>query len=416
MANTLLTIDMITREALRILENNLTFTKYIARDYDDQYAQGGAKIGDTLRIRKPARYTIRTGQTLALQNHIETQVPLTLEWQDGVDINFTSQELALSIDDFSQRILAPAVSQVANQVDQRGLELYKQVYNVVGTPGTVVADYKTYLQAGAYMDDEATPRDNMRSMVIEPWAQVELIDTLKGLFHSTTEIERQYEEGTMGLSAGFKWSMDQNIATHQAGASVASTVTMNGATANLASTLNLTGFANNTTNAVRAGDVFTIAGVNAVNPKSRMDTGKLRYFVATANASSNASGEVAVPIAPAVITSDIDLPGVGQGRPAFQTVTALPASGAAVTFSHATNDAMSKQNMAFHRDAFQMGCADLPLPDGVDRAARISDAQLGMSIRMVRAYDINQDQFPCRLDFLYGWVAQYPELACRVQG
>ena len=406
---------MITREALRILENNLVFTKYVARDYDDQFAVSGAKIGATINIRRPARYTTRSGQTLSIQDHIETQVPLTLDNQDGVDIQFSSQDLALSLDDFSQRVLAPAVAQVANTIDYKGLALYKQVYNVVGTAGTPPSGttaLKTYLEAGAFMDEEAAPRDNLRSIVIEPRAQVEVVDSLKGLFHSTTEIERQYEEGTMGMSAGFRWSMDQNVNTHTAGASVASTVTVNGAPANGATVLNVTGLAISTAAAVRAGDVITVAGVNAVNPQSRQDTGQLRNFVVVADAASNASGEAALSVLPPMVDSS------GTGAAAsLQTVTALPANGASVTFkSGTTNDGTSKQNLAYHRDAFALGCADLPLPDGVDRAARAYSPQLNIAIRMVRAYDINTDNWPCRLDVLYGWVAQYPELACRILG
>ena len=211
----------------------------------------------------------------------------------------------------------------------------------------------------------------------------------------------------MGLSAGFKWSMDQNVATHQNGASVASTVTVNGA-GQTGSTLNLQGFAISTTAALRKGDVFTIAGVNSVNPKSRLDDGRPRFFVATTDVDSDGAGNASVPISPAIITTG-----------AFQTVTASPADAAAVTINLSGtpgNNDSSKQNLVFHRDAFQLGCADLPLPDGVDRAARISDSQLGISLRMVRAYDINQDQWPTRIDVLYGWVTQYPELAARVWG
>lgn len=218
MANTNLTISMVTREALRVLENNLSFTKGVNREYDDQYAISGAKIGDTLNIRKPARYVGRTGAALSVEDHTETSVPLVLNTQFGVDVNFTSKELTLQIDDFSKRILQPAMATVANKVDRDGLLMaYQATANSVGTPGTLPNALKTYLEAGAKLDDEACPRDGQRSVVIDPWMQVEIVDALKGLFQSSEKISDQYEKGNMGIAGGFKWSMDQNVQRHTVG-------------------------------------------------------------------------------------------------------------------------------------------------------------------------------------------------------
>jgi hypothetical protein len=402
MANTILTIDMITREALRILENNLTFTKQCNREYDDQFGVTGAKIGDTLRIRKPARYTVRSGTTLSVQDQTETSTSLTLNSQKGVDISFTSKELTLNLDDFSQRVLAPAVAALANQIDRDGLSLYLDVFNAVGTPGTTPSTLLTYLQAGEKMDHEATPRDMNRAVCINPGAQVSIVDALKALFHSSTEIERQYEQGTMGLAAGFKWSMDQNIVTHTVGP-LGGTPLVNGAS-QTGSSLVTDGWTAAAAARLNRGDVFTIASVNAVNPQHRQSTGQLRQFVVTANVSSDGSGNATIPIYPAITTSG-----------AFQTVTASPADNAAITVLGAAAT-LSPQNLAFHKEAFVLGCADLVMPGGVDMASRVSSKTLGMSIRMVRAYDINTDAFPCRLDVLYGWKAVYPELACRIAG
>ena len=402
MANTNLTISMITREALRILENNLSFTKGVNRQYDDKYAIEGAKIGDTLNIRKPARYIGRSGTTLAVEDHTETSVPLQLDTQFGVDVNFTSKELTLDISDFSERILQPALATVANKIDYDGLQLYKEVYNSVGTPGTTPTALKTYLQAGAKMDHEAAPRDGMRSLAIGPDEQVEIVDSLKGLFQSSNQIKNQYEQGNMGMSAGFKWNMDQNIATHTIGAH-GGTPLMAGATVTGATQIVTDGWSAST-QVLNEGDIFTIAGVFAVNPQSRQSTGALRQFVATADVTSDGSGNATIPVSPSIVSSG-----------AFQNVDALPADNAAITVL-GTASSTAKANMAYHRDAFAFACADLQLPKGVDMAARVSDKQLGMSVRMVRAYDINNDKFPCRLDILYGWKALYPELACRIQG
>ena len=402
MANSLLTISQITREALRVLENNLAFARGVNRDYDDKFAVEGAKIGDTVNVRKPARYQGRTGPTLQVEDHTETSVPVTLDTQFGVDVNFTSKDMALSMDDFSKRFLEPALATVANKVDRDGLALYSSVPNAVGTPGTIPAALKTYLLAGAKMDMEAAPRDKQRSIVLDSLAQVEIVDNLKGLFQSSDKIAEQYESGNMGRAAGFNWSMDQNVIPHTFGP-LGGTPLVAGA-GQSGSTLNTNGWSAAAAARLKKGDIFTIAGVFGVNPQSRQTTTQLRQFVVTGDVSSDASGAAAIPIYPAIVTSG-----------AFQTVTNAPANGAAIQVMGAANT-VSPAHLAYHKNAFTLACADLPLPGGVDKAARVSDKQLGLSVRMVRQYDIVNDKFPCRLDILYGWKAVYPELACRIQG
>jgi P22 coat protein - gene protein 5 len=405
LANTLLTISMITREALRILENNLTFTKYVRRDFDDSFGRAGAKIGTVLNIRKPPRYVGRVGQGLQIEDATETSVPLTLNTQRGVDIAFTSQDLALSIDDFSDRFIKPAIANVANFIDFDGMGQYLNVYNEIGVPGLVPAALLTYLQAGQRLDEEAAPRDNARALVISPAMQASIVDALKGLFQSSQDIAEQYEKGTMGMVIGFKWSMDQNTRTQQVGAYGTSTpiVTVAGQTGNSVLTSGWTA----STQVLNQGDVVTFALVYAVNPQNKQSTGSLRQFVITANVTSTAGGLATLPI-----SGPGGLGIVTAG--AFQTVTNSPAASAVITVSGASAVGPSPRGLAFHKDAFALGCADLPLPGGVDMASRVSDKQLGMSIRLVRAYDINTDRFPCRLDILYGWTTLYPELAVRV--
>lgn len=403
MANTLLTISMITRESLRVLENNLTFAKGVNRQFDDKFGISGAKIGDTLNVRKPARYVGRSGRTLATEDITETSVALQLDTQYGVDISFTSKDLALSIDEFSDRFLKPALATVANKIDRDGLALYKDVYNSVGTPGTTPTTLRTYLQAGAKLDYEACPRDSLRSVVIDPNAQVEIVDALKGLFQSSTEIKNQYESGNMGLAAGFKWSMDQNVQSHTIG-TLGGTPLTNGVPASGATTLVTDGWTASVANRLKRGDVFTIANVYAVNPQSRQSTGQLRQFTVTSDVSSDGSGNATIAISPAIVLTG-----------PTQNVSALPADNAALTVFGA-GSTLATANLAYHRDAFVLACADLPLPGGVDMASRVSDKQLGLSARMVRAYDINSDVMATRLDVLYGWKTVYPEFACRIMG
>jgi hypothetical protein len=398
MPNVLLTISMITREALRVLENNLTFTKQVNRQYDDKFGVEGAKIGTTLNVRKPPRYIGRTGQNLVPEDAVETQVLVTLNTQFGVDLTFSSQDLALSIDDFSDRFIKPAVATVANKIDADGLALAAQIANSVGVPGTVPNALLTYLLAGVKLDENAAPMDGLRSIVISPMMQATIVDALKGLFQQSNAIAEQYMRGQMGRAIGFDWFMDQNVSTITgstfSGAPAVTTAAQSGAT------INTNGW---TSTALKKGTVFTIAGVGAVNPQSRAATGSPQQFVVTADIADTA-GAIALPISPAI---------VGPGTSA-QNVTALPGAGALLTVVGTTGVA-SPTGLAFHRDAFTLACADLPLPGGVDMAARISDKQLGMSIRMIRAYDINTDRFPCRLDILYGWAVLRQELACRIQ-
>lgn len=402
MANTLLTISMITREALRVLENQLTFTKQVNTNYDSYFAREGAKIGTSLNVRKPPRYVGRTGQAISIEDATEEQVTITLDTQFGVDITFSSEDLALSIDDFQERFISPAVATVANKLDNDGMALYKTVYNSVGTPATTPNAILTYLTAGVALDNDSCPQDGKRSLVITPLMQATIVDALKGLFQQATAIASQYAKGQMGIAAGFNWYMDQNCNTHTTGVfTTSATPLVNGSTSTGATTLVTDGW-NSGSSTVTEGDVFTIAGVNHVNPQSRQSTGSLQQFVVTA-ATTSSGGAMTIPISPAIKTTT-----------GFQTVDALPADNAALTFVGAEST-QSPQGIAFHRDAFCLSSADLPLPGGVDMAARVADKSLGLSIRMVRQYDITTDKWPCRLDILYGWDALRPELACRVQ-
>jgi P22 coat protein - gene protein 5 len=382
--------------------NNLTFTKRVSRTYDSQFARSGAKCGNVINVRKPPKYKGRTGANLAVEDSVETSVPVTLTTQFGVDIQFSSQELTLSIDDFSDRFIKPACAVIANKIDFDGMALYQTVPNVVGTIGTVPNTLLTYLDAGVALDDNMAPRDSSRVVVINPRMQATIVDALKGLFHSSTQIEDQYEKGEMGTTAGFKWFMDQNVRTHTVGPLGGAPIVAGAG--QTGSNLLVSGFTAAAAARLKKGDTFTIANVNAVNGQNYQNLGYLRTFVVTADVSSAADGTATIPIYPPII---------GPGT-AGQTVSALPAASAPLTITGTANST-STQGLAFHRDAFTLAMVDLELPGGTDMAARVSDSQLGISIRMIRDYSISTDQFPCRLDVLYGWSPIYPELACRIQ-
>lgn len=414
MSNTLLTISKITNEALMVLENELTFTGEVDRNYDDQFAVVGAKIGATVNVRRPGRFIGTTGPNLNVEDFNETSVPVTLDTQFHVDTQFTTQDLALSLDMFSDRVLKPAVAAIANKIDYDGLALARlKTANIVGTAGTAPTSLLTYLTAGAFLDAEGAPRDGRRSCIVEPFTSATIVDSLKGLFNPAKQVSDQFEKGLMGVdSAGMKWKMDQNVGAQTFGAWTTTASTLTASTTSIgissgwasSSTITITAGAAVT---LRAGDVITIANVFAVNPQNRQAYGsnRLRNFVV--NSTVTGSGALSVSVSPAIITG-------GQ----FQNVT-IPTTSATATvtpFSIGTSatGTVSPQNIVMHRNAFTLAMADLEMPDGVHFAGRASDKELGLSIRVVRQYTINNDSIPTRLDVLYGWAPLYPELACRV--
>lgn len=419
MANNILTPIMITRESARVLENNLGFTKLVNREYSDEFAQRGAKIGATINVRIPPQYVGRTGQNLAVEDAVETYRPLTLTTQFGVDISFTSQDLTLSIDDFSERFLKPAMATVANRVDYDGLQMAKaNTFNLVGTPGSVPNSALTYLQARAKLLDAAAPVDDKMNAVLSPTAEVTIVDALKGLFQQSEKIGEQYASGRMGRALGMTFNMDQNVPVHTVGplggapatvgaqsASAAPSGNIVNAGANLLTPFSLAtnGWTAAAALRVRAGDIFTVPGVFSVNPQNRQSTGSLQQFVVMADTSSDGAGAASIPILPRPIFSG-----------PFQNVTSatnnIPAA-SPLTFVGAAGTGY-RQNFVFHKDAFMLGTADLIMPDGVDWKSRVN--YKGVSIRAIRQYRIGTDDLPTRLDVLYGWAPLYPQLATRV--
>ena len=410
MSNNLLTISKITNEALMVLENELTFTGQVDRNYDDQFAVVGAKIGSTVNVRRPGRFIGTTGPALVVEDFNETSVPVTLTTQFHVDTQFTTQDLALSLDMFSDRVLKPGIAAIANKMDRDGLVTAKNnTANIVGTAGTAPTGLITYLTAAAYLDSEGAPRDGRRSVVVEPFTSATIVDNLKGLFNPTETISKQYTKGLMGRdSGGMNWYMDQNVVSQQFGSYATSVLSCNVTTATgflssgWAYSSNITIGAATAAATLNQGDTFTIAGVYAVNPQNRQSYGKLRNFVVQSTTAIASGGTATVTVVPAVITG-------GQ----FQNVSVTTTGSQTVTPFNNTG-VSSPQNILMHKNAFTMACADLELPEGVHFAGRASDKELGLSLRVVRQYTINNDSIPTRIDVLYGWAPLYPELACRI--
>ena len=413
MANTLLTISKITNEALMVLENELTFTSEVNREYDDQFSISGAKIGATVNVRKPARFIGTTGPALSVEDFTETSIPVTLNTQFHVDTQFSTADLALSMDMFSDRLIKPAGATIANRIDRDGLVLAKNnVANIVGTAGVPPTSLLTYLTGQAYLDSEGAPRDGRRACIVEPFTSATIVDSLKGLFMPSQKISDQYEKGMMGTdSAGMRWRMDQNVVSQTFGSYATATLSTNtttftgSLTSGWASSSTITISATTAAAPIQQGDVITIANVYAVNPQNRQPygTNRLRNFVVTSAVTIASGGSASVTVSPAIITA-------GQ----FQNVSVSATSSSAVVTPFNNTGTVSPQNIILHRNSETLACADLELPAGVVFAGRASDKELGLSIRVVRQYTINNDSVPCRLDVLYGWAMLYPELACRV--
>ena len=400
MSNSLLTIDMITRKSLEILENNLVLTRNVNRQYDDSFAVEGAKIGSTLRIRLPDRALVTDGAALQVQADNEQFTTLTVSSQKHIGVNFTSAELTMQLDDFAERVLKPRVSQLASSVDADVATSYKGIYNTVGTPGSVPSTSLVLLQANQKLNEFATPMDQ-RYATVNPAANAGLVEGMKGLFNPTGTISRQFKNGMMGegILGLDEINMSQSISNHTNGdwgttITVTSTVATEGA-----STLGISFTGSSKT--WNEGDVFTIAGVFAVNPQTRQSTGSLQQFVVTAAATGSSTATLS--ISPALYT-----PGN-----ALATVNSFPQASAVVTMVGSANTGYP-QNLIYHKDAISFATADLLLPQGVDMASR--QVHNGISLRIVRQYDINNDRLPCRIDVLYGYNAIRPVTAVRLWG
>lgn len=400
MANTLLTINMITREAVRLWKNTNKFIQLIDQQYDDQYAKSGAKIGTTLRIRLPNDFTVRTGAAAQVQDTTEQSTTLTLATQKGVDVAYNSIDRTMSLDDVSKRVLAPMVNNLAGQVAadvmssvEGGISNYT---SNVSAGATITPTAQTWLQSGALLDLKSAPVGN-RKVIFDPITRARTVASLAGLFNPARAISSQYETGQMQEALGFDWFYDQTVIKHTSG-SYNSLGTVSGAN-QTGTTITL----NAITGTLAIGDIVTFTGVNSVNRITKQTDGTLAQFVVTA---AVANGGTSVSIYPAII------PASGGSQVQYQTVTASPANAATMALVNVASEVYRK-NFTFAPEAVTLATADLEMPSaGVIEAAR--EAFDGVSMRMISAYDIRTDQWITRLDVLYGYLWVRPEWACIV--
>lgn len=389
--NTLLTPALISKETLTLLENNLVAAGKVNRQFENQFV----KIGTSLTVRKPNRFIVENGPGLIIQNITEPSTSITISNQKHVGFLFSSQELTLAVEEFSERYLKSIASALANRIDYDVLQLYSQVQNVVGTPGTVPNNFSFLAAVGQRMDEGAVPQDG-RVLILSPAANWSLAAAMTSLF--VQSVAEPALKGFLAAIANFEIYMDQNVPTHTNGAQ-GGTPTVNGAN-QTGSSIVTQAWSDSITGLLQPGDVITFAGVHAVNPQTYQSTGALQNFVVTGAVNSTSGGAATIPIYPAITTSG-----------AYQTVDASPANSAAVSVI-GSGSTSYVQNVAMVRDAFGLVTVPKELPDGVDFKAR--ETYKNISMRIVRAFDINSDIMPCRVDVMYGVAAYYPELACRL--
>lgn len=390
MANALLTPEAVTREALRILHQKLNFIGNIDRQYDSQFAVEGAKIGSQLKVRLPNEYTVRTGATLATQDTTEQSETITMATQKGVDVEFTSVDLTLDLDDFSSRILDPMMSVLAANIESDALSMFKDVYNEVdniGSPST----FRTILEGRKKLVDNLAGTTGLKCN-LDTQTNVDMVDVLKGLFNNPTSVSKQYLDGMLGQTGGFNFFENTLMPRHVTGTDDGTGDYLIDGAAQTGATLVIdTGAGTFLT-----GDVFTILGLNRVHPETKVDTGQLQQFVVTADSGVSATS---LSISPAIVITG-----------GSQNVVAAPTDGATINKlggASATHDI----SLGYAKDAFAFVTADLRMPRGVDFAAR--EVMDGISMRIVSDYDITTDAFPTRIDVLYGFKTLRPQLAVR---
>ena len=389
MASTNLTPDMITEEMQRVLHTKAAFCGTINREYDSSFAKEGAKIGASLRVRLPRKYTVSTGAALSTQEPQEYSVTLPCSTQAHVDTTFSTAELALDIDRFSERIIQPAMSQLAAYIDNDALTMYSSVAPSVGTPGTSPANLLPFLQAKAKLNQQASPVDDLRTAMVNSSTSTTLVNGLQSLFNAQGQISKQYIQGRMGQAAGYTFYENDLLNTHTTGAFAGTVLIDDASIATGQTEIGMDAFTD-AAPTIKKGDVFTIAGVFDVHPETKVAYQHLKQFVVTADNTGSSNEITDVAFSPAIVSTG-----------AYQNISALPADGAAVTFV-GTASTTYKTDLCYHRDAFTMATADLEMPNDVSFKSRVVFENISM--RLLRQYTINDDHVPARVDVLYGYI------------
>ena len=385
--NTIITPNLIAKEALMQLKNNMVMGGRVHKEYKNEFVSAaGGKSGGTVSIRKPVKFEASDGATRIPQDVSESTIDFSINKRKHVSWKFSTQDLTLSIEEYSKRYITPAAIALANIVDSDLCNLYKDIFMASGAAGTTPTTFTGFGGAAKTLNKHSVPVED-RSLVLDPESQLNAAALLVGLYNPSM-VEGSVRNLKIGPLAGFDVFMDQNIKAHTAG--TGANYAVDGASQTGSSILVKTG-----TGTLVVGDIITIAGVNGVNPVSRASTGELQKFTVTG---AYAGGAGTISVYPPIITSG-----------AYQTVSGSPADSAAIVLV-----ASHTANMAFHKNAFGLVMCPIELPDGA--AFKHRETHDDISIRVVKDYDIDSDEDIIRLDILYGVKTIYPELACRLLG
>ena len=411
MANTTLTASVVAKTALAILENELGVVKTLHRAHEEEFSNrvNGYKVGDEISIRRPADFTVRSGAAMSTQDVIEGKTTLKIDQQIGVDFQFTSTDLTLSVENMAERIMKPAMSNLINYMTNDCLTtMYKGIYNWVGTPGQIVNSFADFAKAPERLDEMTVPTSD-RTCVLSPADQWGMLGSQTALYIQGAA-NSAYREGDLGMIGGIRTMMSQVVPTHTVGP-LGGTPLVNGASQNVtydtakntwSQSLITDGWTASAASRLKAGDVFTIAGVYMVNAKTKTATTILQQFVVTADVSSDGSGNLTASISPPIVTSG-----------PHQTCSAAPADNAAITVLGSASTGY-KQNMAYHKNTMALAIVPLEMPQAAYNGAR--ESYKGMSVRVIPIYDGTNDINKWRLDLLYGRKVIDPRLAVRLSG
>jgi hypothetical protein len=404
MANSTLQIDVIAKEALRILDNELVMAKLVHRGHESDFgnAMNGYEAGDAISIPRPTDFTVRDGAVASNQDVVEGKVTLTVDKQKGIDFGFTSKELTLDIGELSERVIKPAMVQLANQVDLDVMNLYKQVPNWTGTAGQTINSFADFAKGPELLDQYAVPQEG-RAAVLSPGDHWALLGSQTALYIQDAA-RGAYRQGSLGMIGGVDTYMSQNVPAHVVGADVTSvtvnqalttsTVTYASVKDTMEQTITIAG------GTLNAGDVITIADVNAVNPVTKADLGFAKQFTVVSYSANS------LVISPAMIWT-----GAFKNVAVTSSVTDL--TGKTIT-AIGTAAASYRQNMVFHKNAFALAMVPMVVPPGASSVSRQS--YKGTSVRLIPSYDATNDRSNYRLDVLYGVKAIDPRLATRLSG
>ncbi len=405
MSASLLTPTLIAKESLMQLDNNLVAAKSVYRAYEAEF--GESKVGDTISIRKPVKYALRTGSVAQVQDATEGKVQMVIDTQRGVDLRFPTKDLTLTVDRFAERYLKHPMIALANQVDLDILSLYKTVWNWVGTPGQTLGGYRSFIKGPLRLDEMAVP--SPRTACLSPADFYGMAASFTGLY--TSDIAKTaLEKSKLPVVGNTDCYSSQNVIAHTVGNYAGSPVISSAANASGSTDYLSTKDTNQSTIKVdgltagailNAGDVFTINNVYDVNPVTKQVLPYLQQFVVAAKVTATGTAD-AVTISPAIITSG-----------PYQTVNAAPLANAALAFTGTAATAYP-QNLVFHENAFALCMVPMELPEGAVKKAR--QTYNGLSVRVICDYDIINDINVWRLDILYGVKAIYPDLATRLSG